>query len=70
MKFGQVTELDKRNTATSKKIDDVVSTNCDVAIFFPIYGQFAAILTPDSGSVVHKTYIFINKNVLSYRTRK
>ena len=36
MKLGPVTELDKRNTATSKKFEnDVISTNCDVIVFFP-----------------------------------
>ena len=44
MKLGPVTKLDKRNTATSKKIDDdVMSANCDVIVFCPMYGQFAAI---------------------------
>ena len=34
MKLGPVTKLDKRNTATSKKIDDdVMSANCDVNVF-------------------------------------
>ena len=41
MKFEPVTKLDKRNKTTSKKIDDgVMSTNCDVIVIFPIYGQF------------------------------
>ena len=53
MKFGQVTELDKRNTATSKKIDDVVSTNCDVAIFFP--KMLTSAKEADGGT---KRYIF------------
>ena len=36
MKLGPVTELDKRNTATSKKFEnDVISANCDVIVFFP-----------------------------------
>ena len=29
-------------------------------VFFPIYGQFAAIWKPDSGRMVYKTYIYIN----------
>ena len=68
MKLGPVTKLDKRKTATSKKIDnDVMSTNCDAIAFYPISGQFAAFQKPDSGRLVYKTYIFINKNLLSYR---
>ena len=53
MELGLLTKLDKRNKATSKKIDDdIVSENCDViAIFFFIYGQFGAIRKPDSGPV-------------------
>ena len=44
MKRRPATKLDKRNTATSKKFnDDVMSANCDVIAFIPIYGQFAAI---------------------------
>ena len=44
MKLGPVTKLDQRNTTTSKDFDDdVIWTNCDVTIFFPIYGQFASI---------------------------
>ena len=69
MKLGPITKLDKGNTSTSKKIDDdFISANCDVAVFFPIYGQFAAIGKPDSGRMVYETYIFINSNLLSYRT--
>ena len=40
-----------------------MSTNCDVIVFFPIYGEFAAIRKPDSGRMVCKTYIFINNNL-------
>ena len=69
MKLGPVTKLDKRNTATSKKIDDdVVPANCDVT--FLIYGQFAAIWEPGSKRMVYKTYIFINSNLLPYKNWK
>ena len=35
MKLGPVTKLDKRNTATSRKLDDnVLSTNGDVTVTF------------------------------------
>ena len=44
MKLGPVTKPDKKYTATSEKLDDdVISENCDVTVFFPIYGYFAAI---------------------------
>ena len=53
MKFGPVTQLDKRNTATSKKFgDDVMSPNCDIIVNFPICGQFGAMWKPDSGRMV------------------
>ena len=69
IKLGPVTRLDRGNTSTSKKIDDdVMSTDCDVIVFFLIYGQFATIRKPDSRCMVYKTYIFINSNLLSYRT--
>ena len=68
MKFRPVTKLDKKSKATSKKFDDdIMTTNCDVLVFFPIYGQFGAIRKPDSGSIVCKIYIFININSLSYK---
>ena len=71
MKHKPVYKLDTRNTATSKKIDDdVMSAHCEAIVFFPIYGQFAAILKPDSGRMVYKIYIFINSNLLSYKTWK
>ena len=41
-----------------------MTTNQDVVVIFPIYGQFGAIWKPDSGRIVCKTYIFINSNVL------
>ena len=44
--------------------------NCDVIVFFPIYSQFSAIRKPDSGHMVYKTYIFINKNLLYYKNWK
>ena len=68
MKLGQVIKVDKRNKATSKKFaDNVRSTNCDLIVNFPIYGQFGASRKPDSGRIVCKTYIFINSNLLSYK---
>ena len=45
-----------------------VSADCDVIVFFLVYGQFLAIRKPDSGHMIQKTYIFINKNLLSYKT--
>ena len=51
-----------------KKVDDdVMSTNCDVIVIFPIYDQFGAISKPDSGCRVCKIYIFIKSNLLSYK---
>ena len=44
-----------------------MSENCDVIVIFQIYGQFGAIQKPDSGSIVCKTYVFINSNLLSYK---
>ena len=68
MKLGPVTKLDKRNKTTSKKFDDdVMPENCDVIVFFWIYGQFGAIKKPDCGRRVCKTYVFINSNLLSYK---
>ena len=69
LKRGPVTKLDKRNTATSKKIyGDAMSVSFDVIVFFPIYGQFEATRRPDFGHMVYITYIFIKSNLLSYKT--
>ena len=62
------TKLDKINTATLKFFDDdVMFKNCDVNVAFSIYGQFGAILKPDSGRVICQTYIIINSNLFSYK---
>ena len=66
MKLGPVTKLDKRNTVRSKKFDEF-SESCDVIVIFPIYSQFGAIRKPDPGRINHKTYIFNNGNLLSYK---
>ena len=69
MKLGPVTKLDRRNKITSKKIDDdVMSVSYDAIVIFLIYGQFREIQKPDSGRIVCKTYIFINSNLLSYKS--
>ena len=61
MKLEQVTNLDDKNLTTSEKFDDdVVSTNYDIIIIFPIYGQFGAICKPDSriqGSRVQNRWV-------------
>ena len=68
MKFGPVTKIDKRNTATSKKIDqDIMLASCDIIFIFPISGQFGAIRKTDYRRVISKTYIFSNSNLLSYK---
>ena len=47
-----------------------MSANCDIIAIFQIYGRFAAIQKLDSGSIVCKTYIFINSNLLSSKNWK
>ena len=65
------TKLDKRNKTMSKKfVDDIMSTNCDIIVVFPIFGQFGAILKPDCKRIVRKTYIFNKGNLFSYKNRK
>ena len=71
MKLEPVTKDVKKNTVISKSFDDgIISANCDVIVIFPIYGQFGAIQKLDSGRTTCKTYIFINSNLLSYKTWK
>ena len=45
-----------------------MSKDCNVIFFFLICQKSAAIRKPDSGHMVYKSYIFINSNLLSYRT--
>ena len=46
----KVTEIDKRNKALSKKIDDdVMSANSVAIVIFFISGHFGVIWKPDSG---------------------
>ena len=71
MKLGPVTELNKRNKATSKKFDDdAIYKICGVFVIFHIYGQFGAIWKSDFRRIVCKTYIFINDNLLFYKNWK
>ena len=71
MKLGPVTKRDKRKKLEPKKFgDDVVSSNRDVIVIFPIYGQFGALRKPDSSSIICKTYIFNNSNLLSCKSKK
>ena len=68
MKLGPITKPVKRDKSTSKNIgDDVMSTNSNVIVIFPIYGQFEAIRKSHSGSIVCKVYIFINSNLFPYK---
>ena len=64
MKLGPVTELDKRNKTSSKKLDDgIMSENYDAIVIIPIVGQFGPIQNLGSGHIACKTYIFINSNL-------
>ena len=68
MKLGSLTKLDKKNKTTLKKFDgDIMSTMFDVIVIFSIYGQFGATWKLDYRSIVYKTYISIDSNLLSYK---
>ena len=47
-----------------------MSENCDVIVFFPIYGQFGEIRKSYFERVVCKTYILITSNLSSCKNRK
>ena len=63
MKLEPVINLEEKHGDVKKIDDDVMSANCDVIIFFPIYGQFVAIRKPDFRRMVYKTYILIKNNL-------
>ena len=53
MKLRPAIKFDKGNASNVKKInDDAMSVNCDVIVFFPIYGKFVAIWKSDSECMV------------------
>ena len=62
MKFGPVTTLDRKNTAISEKkmMIKSMSVNCDAIVIFPIYDSFRGIQMPKYGTMVCRTYPFIN----------
>ena len=69
MKLELVTKIDKGNKKSSKKFDDNVMSECsDVIVIFPIFCQIGAIWKLDSGRIVCKIYVFINSNLLSYKS--
>ena len=73
MKFGVVTKLEKnkkqKNTKKLKKFDNgVMLVTCDAIATLWTYGQFGKILKLDSRFMVWKTYIFINNNLLFWKT--
>ena len=41
--------------------------NNDIIVNFLIYGQFGAIRKQDSGRIVYKIHVSINKNLYSYK---
>ena len=44
--------------------------NYDAIVIFLIYDQFGAIQKLDSGRILCKTYIFINRNLISFKNWK
>ena len=69
MKLGPVTKLNKGNKKTSKKFDHVMSNYYDVIAIFPFYSQFEAIRKTIPGVLSGITYLFINSELLSYKTK-
>ena len=56
------------NNCNLRMHDGVISANCEVIVIFLIYSQFGAIWKPESEHIVCKTYIFIDSNLLSYKS--
>ena len=48
-----------------KNYDDIMLENYDVIAIFFILDQLGANRKPNSGRIVYKTYVFINRNFLS-----
>ena len=66
MKLVQLSNLDKGNTVTSKKIyDDVMPGNYGIIINILIYSQFGAIRKLNSRWIVHNSSFFVNNNLSS-----
>ena len=52
-------------TSEKKNYDNVMLKNYDVIAIFFILDQLGANRKPNSGRIVYKTYVFINRNFLS-----
>ena len=66
MKLGPVTKTDKKNTARLKKLTMALCCKIVTSLsFFRIYGFWM-----DSGHMAYKIYIFINSDLLCYKTLK
>lgn len=50
--------------------DDVATENCDLIVFFTVYSQIAAIVTPESRRMVYKSYISMKSNLLPHKNWK
>ena len=67
--LGSITKLERRNTPTSKKIEeDLMAVNYDFIAIFANRGQFRPIRKLDSSRQAYNTYIFINSNPISTKT--
>ena len=65
MKLGPISKLDKKHTTTLKQIGDgVMSTNCDIIVFFPTYGQMEAKFQTDG------LYKFIFRLIVTFYLAK
>ena len=71
MKIGPITKHDKRNKTTPKNL---AMTSCRKIVtslpFFPISGQFGSIRESHFRRIIYKAYIFINSNLLFYKSWK
>ena len=71
MKFGPVTKLDKGNKTTSKKLTLTSYRKIMTSLsFFRFLANLGAIQRLDSGHRVCKSYVFSNRNLLSYENSK
>ena len=70
MKFGPLTKHDNRSMTTLKKFDDGVTlANYDVIVILVICSWFRVIWNPESGHIIHNSYLFIKSKASFYITK-
>ena len=70
MTLEPVIKIDKKNKQRQEILMITSFRYVVTSLFFPIFGEFAAIQKPDSGCMVYKPYIFNYNNLFAHKNWK